>query len=272
MTKLSINRDTQLCMSLAGRPGNFGTRFQNYLYDEMGLNYVYKAFKTDDLAAAIAGVRAIGVRGCALSMPFKEACIPMLDSLDASAAEVGAVNTIVNNGSHLVGYNTDYLGTINLIRQNNLSPDLDFIIFGSGGMAKAVAVAFRDVELRLGTVVARNEPAGRAIAVGCGYGWKSELRTRPKILVNTTPIGMAGGASADDLPFEEDAIAQASLIFDVVAIPAETPLIRKARTMGKNVLTGTQVHVLQGVEQFALYTGVRPTPEQIHRAAQFASE
>ena len=71
----AINKDTRLCMSLAGRPGNFGTRFHNYLYAELGLNFIYKAFTTADLEGAIIGVRALGIRGCAISMPFKEACI-----------------------------------------------------------------------------------------------------------------------------------------------------------------------------------------------------
>jgi shikimate dehydrogenase len=68
MSNRSISRDTQPCISLAGRPRDFGTRIQYFLYEEMGLDYVYKAFTTNDLAAAIAGVRAIGIRGCGLSM------------------------------------------------------------------------------------------------------------------------------------------------------------------------------------------------------------
>lgn len=73
---VEISRDTRLCMSLSARPGNFGTRFHNYLYRALGLDYVYKAFTTRDLPAAIGGIRALGIRGCAVSMPFKEACIP----------------------------------------------------------------------------------------------------------------------------------------------------------------------------------------------------
>ena len=53
MEEIRINKDTQLCMSLAARPGNFGTRFHNFLYRELGLNYIYKAFTTRDLDAAI---------------------------------------------------------------------------------------------------------------------------------------------------------------------------------------------------------------------------
>ncbi len=82
---------------LAGRPGNFGTRFHNYLYDKLGLNYLYKAF-TGDIEAAVKGVRALGIRGCAVSMPFKESCnIPFLDAIDPSAKVIDSVNTIVND-------------------------------------------------------------------------------------------------------------------------------------------------------------------------------
>ena len=80
-----INKDTVMCMSLSARPSNFGTRFHNYLYDALGLDYFYKAFSTQDIVGAIAGVRALNIRGCAISMPFKEACIPLVDELAPSA-------------------------------------------------------------------------------------------------------------------------------------------------------------------------------------------
>jgi len=102
-----INKDTQLCISLAARPGNFGTRFHNFLYRELGLNFVYKAFTTRDLRAAIGGIRALGIRGCAVSMPFKEDCIELVDELDSSARRIMSVNTIVNTDGILKAYNTD---------------------------------------------------------------------------------------------------------------------------------------------------------------------
>jgi shikimate dehydrogenase len=106
--ELHINKDTQLCMSLAARPGNFGTRFHNFLHRELGLNFIYKAFTTRDIGSAIGGIRALGIRGCAISMPFKEACIEYLDELDASAKGIMSVNTIVNTDGYLKAYNTDY--------------------------------------------------------------------------------------------------------------------------------------------------------------------
>jgi shikimate dehydrogenase len=91
-----INKDKQLCMSLSGRLGNFGTSIHNFLYRELRLNFIFKAFTTSNLAAAISGIRALGIRGCALSMPFKEACIEYLDALDTSAKEIMSANTLVS--------------------------------------------------------------------------------------------------------------------------------------------------------------------------------
>jgi shikimate dehydrogenase len=67
----SITKDTVVCMSLAGRPSNIGTRFHNFLYAELGLDFVYKAFTTTDLAAAIAGIQAQGIRGCGSRCPTR---------------------------------------------------------------------------------------------------------------------------------------------------------------------------------------------------------
>lgn len=69
---LFINKDTKLCISLSKNSGQFGTRFHNYLYKSLKLNFIYKAFSVNDLASAILGMRALGIRGCGVSMPFKE--------------------------------------------------------------------------------------------------------------------------------------------------------------------------------------------------------
>ncbi|KPX83414.1 Shikimate 5-dehydrogenase [Pseudomonas amygdali pv. mellea] len=89
------------------------------------------------------------------------------------------------------------------------------------------------------------------------------------MLVNVTPLGMQG-AQADELSFDLQAIDAAETIFDVVATPAETPLIQAARRQGKRVVSGDEVAAIQALEQFVLYTGVRPTDEQYQQAAAFA--
>lgn len=268
-TRPPIGRDTTLCMSLAGRPGTFGSRFHNHLYAALGMDYVYKAFTTQDLPAAIGGVRALGIRGCAVSMPFKEACIPLLDGLAPSAAAIDSVNTIVNDDGRLTGHNTDYAAVAPLLARHGVAPGLPFLARGSGGMAKAVLSALRDAGHRDGALVARNAETGRRLAAECSFALLSAPVAAP-MLVNITPIGMEGGPEAEELAFSEALIERAEVVFDVVALPAETPLIRRARALGKTVITGAEVAVLQAVEQFVLYTGLRPTPAQIAAAAAFA--
>lgn len=267
MEKPLIGRDTRLCMSLSARPGNFGSRFHNRLYALTGLDYVYKSFSTTDLAGAVRGIRALGIRGCAISMPFKEAVIALLDGLAPSAAAIDSVNTIVNDDGRLTGHNTDYGAVVDLLA--DIDPATRFILRGSGGMAKAVAAALRDSGFDDGTIVARNEAAGRALADLYGYRWTVEPEGAAAMLVNVTPLGMAG-ADADVLAFPAEMIAASEIAFDVVQYPPETPFLRAARAAGKRVITGTEVATLQALQQFILYTGVTPGDEQIAEAAAFA--
>ena len=88
--------------------------------------------------------------------------------------------------------------------------------------------------------------------------------------MNITPIGMAGGADEHELSFTEEQIAAASVVFDVVALPVETPLVRAARATGLPVITGAEVHALQAALQFERYTGIALTREQVERAHAFA--
>lgn len=273
-----LNKDMILCISLAARPSNIGTRFHNYLYDELGLNYVYKAFAPTDLAAAVAGIRGLPIRGAAVSMPYKEAVIELVDRLDPSAAAIASVNTIVNDDGVLTAYNTDYLAIARLLRDHAVPADCSVLLRGSGGMAKAVAAVLRDAGFTAVTIVARNEEAGRALAGLYGFSWQAEVGdATADLIINVTPLGMQGstrGSMADPnevvQSFDDGTVAAARVVFDVVALPSETPLITAARGAGKQVITGAEVIAIQAEEQFVLYTGVRPSPEQVRAASEFS--
>jgi shikimate dehydrogenase len=268
----ALNKDTRLCISLAARPSNIGTRFHNHLYEVLGLDFIYKAFTTTDIAGAIGGVRALGIRGCSVSMPFKEDVIGLVDEVEPSARVLNSVNTIVNDvsvpGGRLTASNTDYLAVQRLIDDHRLDPSSTVLIRGSGGMASAVGAAFRDQGFGSGIVVARNREAGRELAARLGYEYSAAVGDRvAAIIVNVTPIGMAGGPESAERAFDESTIAQASTVFDVVALPSETPLVAAARAAGAHVITGAEVIALQAAEQFERYTGVRPTADQVAEAS-----
>ncbi|WP_307034829.1 shikimate 5-dehydrogenase [Arthrobacter sp. B3I4] len=268
-----LNKDMTLCISLSARPSNNGTRFHNHLYEQLGLNWIYKAFAPADLAQAIAGVRGLGLRGCAVSMPYKEDVIALVDVMDPSAKAIDSVNTIVNDGGTLTAYNTDYTAIEQLLQRNRIPADYSVWLLGAGGMAKATAAALRDAGFRNVTIIARNETAGRALAELYGFAWRAAVPASSEgaadLLINVTPIGMAGGPEADVLAFPQEAVDAAKAVFDVVALPAETPLIKAARAAGKPVITGAEVATIQALEQFVLYTGIRPSDEQVRAAEEF---
>lgn len=271
MARPPLNKDTTLCISLAGRPSNIGTRFHNYLYEQLGLDFIYKAFTTTDIAGAITGVRALGIRGCSVSMPFKQDVLALVDHVERSAQAIDAVNTIVNDGGVLTASNTDYIAVQKLIVQHGLDPARRVLIHGSGGMARAVGSAFRDNGFHDGILVARNDVAGPELADRLGYHWRPHVGGAcAPIIVNVTPIGMAGAPTENDSPFSADTIAAADTVFDVVALPSETPLIVAARAAGRRVITGAEVIALQAAEQFERYTGVRLTTAQVAEASEFS--
>jgi shikimate dehydrogenase len=268
-----LNKDMTLCISLSARPSNNGTRFHNHLYDQLGLNWIYKAFAPTDLAQAIAGVRGLGIRGCAVSMPYKEDVIALVDAMDPSAKAIDSVNTIVNDGGRLTAYNTDYTAIEQLLQSNAVPVGSSVLLKGAGGMAKATAAALRDAGFKDVTIIARNEATGRALADLYGFAWRAELGTGAEatadMIINVTPVGMAGGPEADALSFPAETIEAAKVVFDVVALPPETPLIKAGRAAGKQVITGAEVATIQALEQFVLYTGIRPTEQQVRDAEAF---
>ncbi len=263
-----VDRNTILCVSLAARPSNHGVRFHNWLYDKLGLNYLYKAIAPTDIEQAVAGVRGLAIRGAAVSMPYKQAVMPLIDEIHPSAARIDAVNTIVNTDGHLVGYNTDYVAVAKLLETHKVDPNLKVALRGSGGMANAVVAALADHGMT-GTIIARNQETGQALADRYGWQHTTEEPTDAEMLVNVTPLGM-NGKDADVQSFSDEQIKNASLVFDVVAFPVQTPLIQAATRLGKPTINGGEVVALQAAEQFTLYTGVQPSPEDVAAAEEYA--
>lgn len=268
---MAINKDTQLCISISARPSNFGTTFHNYLYQKLGLDFIYKAFQVQDIEHAVKGVRALGIRGCAVSMPHKESCMAFVDEISESAAAIQSVNTIVNDNGYLKAYNTDYIAIYKLIEKYQLDKTKSVIVHGSGGMAKAVVAAFKNSGFSNLKVYARNAETGKKLAALYGFDYIPTLENQQAdILVNVTPIGMKGGKDEFELAFPEVLINTAETAFDVVAMPVETPFIKLAESLNKQVISGAEVIVLQAVEQFELYTHQRPSDELVIEAGNVA--
>jgi len=267
--RLTLNKDTQMCMSLAARPGNFGTRLHNFLYTRLNLNYCYKSFTTGNLEHAVAGIRALGIRGCAVSMPFKAAVMEYLDVIEPSAARIDAVNTIVNERGILTGLNTDYIAIQRIFADTAIPLEARVGVFGSGGMAKAIVSALDDAGYRDVTIVARNAETGQSLAGKYGYRWQAAWADGESfdVLVNASPVGMA--PYPEQCPCPAELIQAARYVVDSVANPIQTRLVQTAARLGKSTVNGFQITVIQSIEQFKLYTGVTPDDAAIQAGIDF---
>lgn len=274
-----ITKDTIRCISLAARPSNHGVRFHNWLYRHLGLDYVYLAIAPTSITAAVDGIRGLNIRGAGVSMPYKTDVLSLVDDIHHSAARINAANTIVNTDGHLTAYNTDYTAVATLAA--DLDPTLHVLLRGNGGMAKAVTAALADHGFT-GTIISRNHTAGQTLAHTYGWDWAHQnilttpdgtalVTQRPTMLVNVTPLGMHGDNHTTQ-SFPDTMIAHAAHIFDVVAYPIHTPLINAAHRHNIPTTNGGHVIALQAAEQFALYTGITPTSEQIEAAENYANQ
>ena len=131
----------EICISISSSPGTFGETVHNCAYKYHKLNYIYKAVKTENLKKTMFSIKGLGIKGCSVSMPFKEKVIKFLDKLDPLARRTGAVNTILNKNNKLIGFNTDVYGATKALHQLNLKSTNSILILGSGGGSRAIRVA-----------------------------------------------------------------------------------------------------------------------------------
>lgn len=239
---VNASRGKTLCASIGSNPGVFGMNFHNPRFQQLGLNFTYIACFEKDVAHAIKCVRDKNIRGLGIAMPFKEQVIPLLDALDDSAVFTGAVNTVVNDGGKLTGYNTDVEGFEAMILAAKLKKDERICVHGSGGVARAVLYAlrnYRDVE-----IYSRNEEKRNALSKRF-HRKAHEHRTGNGVLINCTPVGMNGEMIDVDL-------TTITKVLDLIV--KETPIVQAAKSAGIPAFNGDIMAAAQAAKQFKLYT------------------
>jgi shikimate dehydrogenase len=251
----------QLVLSLAKTPGTSGYKMHNAGYKALGLNYLYLPRRYEgDIAKALEALRTLGIRGASLTMPFKQSCLPYLDALSPEAAAIGAVNTVVNDGGKLTGYNTDAPAAKKLIEAYLPYKDKPWVILGAGGMAHAFAY----VAKALGAdayICARSQENAEKLAQRFALktlAWDTTLGDA--IICNATPIGMASHSEA------KLQVSSLAGVFDAVVNPVDTALVSTAKAHALPVVTGDMLALEQACLQFALYTGVAAPRDVMHEA------
>lgn len=250
----------------------------NAALQSLGLDWVYVAFEVapDDLPAAVAGLRALGLVGVNLTVPLKESVGPLLDVVDEDARWIGSVNTIHNRDGRLYGYSTDGAGFLrSLEAAGQPTQGRRVLILGAGGSARAVAhaLASRGCHCQIANRTAARA-AALALAVNARHpgaasvvGWGAEA-DEFDLLVNTTTLGMH--PDEDALPaLPPNAFWRKPFVCDLIYVPAQTRLLALAAAAGCETLNGVGMLVWQGVLALALWTG-RP-PEEMPVAVMEAA-
>ncbi len=281
---VEINGSTKIA-GIIGNPleHSVSPQMHNAAYQKLGINYCYIPIqvKPDSLEDALEGIRMLGIVGVNVTIPHKEAVIPYLDEVTKIARLIGAVNVILNQEGHLIGYNTDGPGFIDSLKEDaSFTPKgRNVVVLGAGGAAKAVTIMLAKEKVR--TMVISDvvyEKAGRLseyinshfdiAPYACPVKSKELKKSIEKcdLLVNTTPIGMH--PRPDRCPIDESyEISPKAVVYDLVYNPLETKLLKWAKAKGAKPVSGIGMLVRQGALAFSLFTEEEASEKVMKEAA-----
>ena len=251
---------------------------------EAGITADYRAHRVTSagLAGYLAARRADDAwRGCNVTMPHKQAIIPLLDRLDPAALRIGAVNTVVREGTKLVGYNTDAEGFLEPLRRELACDHLFRMarVLGTGGAARAIVTALAGEGMVI--VLAGRDPAkARALLDELDPGGEhhavdiahfadttdfafDDREGCLDLIVNASPLGMTGQPA---LAFDLSHVPPGSIVYDIVTHPLDTPLLRAARAAGFRTVDGLAMLIGQAAAAFEKFYGQKPQRDQGDKA------
>jgi shikimate dehydrogenase len=249
----------------------------NAAFATLGLDYVYVPLRVAaaDLARALGGVRALGLAGLNVTVPHKQRILPLLDRLSASAAAIGAVNTVVRDGDDLVGHNTDADGFLRALAKLGFRPrGKAVVLLGAGGSARAAAWALARSRVGRLTILNRNvaragvlarklSGAGRVEVGSLAAAEHAETIGEADLIVNCTTLGL-DGVSAPAVAIR--LTRESCLFYDLVYGAHPTPFVRAARRQRRRASDGLGMLLEQAGLAFRLWTGRKPPLEAMARA------
>jgi 3-dehydroquinate dehydratase/shikimate dehydrogenase len=253
---------------------------QNKGFAGLGIDAVYLPFLVDDPAAFMAAADLLGVRGLSVTIPHKQAVIPLLARRDPLVEAAGACNTLTRarETGGWAGTNTDIEGFLSPLRaafDGTIPSSLAATVLGAGGAARGVVSALSSLGARI-LVLNRDVERAQALASVFDARWSSldeaGARLMPDfrdLVVQTTSVGMEPAAGSDPLP--EYRFSGREAVYDLVYRPAETRFLRRAREAGCRTISGERMLLAQAFLQFKLFTGSeypRQVAEELGRRAE----
>ena len=291
-----------LRVGLIGNPvaHSYSPRFQQAAFDALGIPARYELWQTaaSELPARVASLRASGCLGANITIPYKEAVLPLVDVVDPVAARLGAVNTIVHRDEYLYGYNTDAPGLLRALVEQGVGRQLEnagvslkgytAVLLGAGGAARSAAFALASASIDDLIIINRNLERAQQLAAEVQQNSACQIfsLSNPDLLIprstsliiDATPVGMhfsnrqageGGQEEPEDVsPLPAEVLARfdaGTFVLDMIYNPVQTQLLRQARNLGLRAANGLSMLLHQGALAFTLWTG-QPAPLEIMRS------
>lgn len=247
------------------------------MIDQTGAAYRYdvRTVRPEELPAFVRWAKDGGCAGFNVTMPHKEAILPLLDEVDTTAASCGAVNTVCIREGRAIGHNTDGTGFLDSLAGQGFYPQgRTVLLLGAGGAAKAVGHALAAAGAGRIIVCARRLERAAALAAqlpGCGEGIVlaqdaiQQAAAACDLLVNATPLGMAGSPAFARLDFLQ-AMPPHAVVYDLVYHPRRTALLEAAARQGLRTVGGIDLLIRQAVRAFTFFTGETPDTAALYDA------
>lgn len=259
-----IAADTEVYGVIADPVGHsLSPLIHNAGFAQLGLNKVYLPFRVprEHLEQFLNEAEELGIKGLSVTIPHKEAVLPLLTHRDDAVEGIGAANTIVFRDGRRVGYNTDARAAVDSVEHTMALPEekslgrKQALVLGAGGVARAVAygLKLRGAEVVItGRTIERAEMLAHELKTR-SVGWLLRHNIQADMIINCTPVGMH--PNVNETPYEGAHLKPGCVVFDTVYNPEQTLLIKQAREAGCTAITGVDMFVGQAAVQFKLFTG-----------------
>ncbi|HEY2469786.1 MAG TPA: shikimate dehydrogenase [Terracidiphilus sp.] len=224
------------------------------------VNAVLLPLKTKSVQDLLTLALELPLAGCAITMPLKTEVLPHLANMDPLTSRIGACNTLrMGADGKLYGFNTDVAGVVRPLERRLRLKGARVVVLGAGGAARAAVFGLVEQGAEVLVVNRTHEHAVALARQAKARSLKHELLVKQKfdVMINATPCGMTGHKQA--MPIAENEL-NASVVFDMVYNPLETPLLKLAKSRGIHTISGLEMFVQQGARQFEIWTG-KPAPE-----------
>ena len=258
---------TKLCISISKNPGRTGSKFHNTAYNLLDLDYVYMPFKLDNLKNLKVILNELNIKGCSVSMPFKERIVKFLDVRDESTIITNAANTLLCKKGKIIGFNTDYYAGQIILKKINLKKNDTILLLGNGGVSRSIYEYIKKIEIKKVYLCSRNNSKyknWKKTKNSIIIDWHKRNLLDSSLLINATPIGMKNKST----PIHLKNITRFKSILDLV-INSKSSFKKIALQQKIKFYDGIQFSFYQACKQFEIYTNKKVKKNLMKKALSY---